>query len=157
MRVVNRPSPWLQAATVLAAFLLGPLCASQLSALVAPGSVLVEIASFFAFTLVFIGGMVLWMGLGVGSVVLRGLWDLVRRRQLGRLKSEPTESLVPPGYRSFAVLGLVNGLGVGLVAGVTTPLGVGVAALVWGLTGLIYGLLLWGAAHHGYLPFPEPE
>ncbi|NNF29093.1 MAG: hypothetical protein HKO53_17530 [Gemmatimonadetes bacterium] len=157
MRVVKRRSPWLRAGTVLGAFFLGPLGASRLSAALAPDAVLVEIVSFFGFVLVFVVGTVLWMGLGVASVVLRGLWELLRRRKLRRVVSEPSESLVPPGYRSYAVLGVIAGATVGLLAGVLTPLRMSSAVLVWGPVGLGYGLLLWGAAHYGYLPFPDPE
>jgi len=136
---------------------LGPLSASRLSAELAAGSAFAEIVSFLGFALVFFVGTVLWMGLGVASVVLRGLWELARHRRLRREGPEPSQISIPPGYRSYPVVGVVFGIAVGFVVGVVTPLRISVAVPVWSLSGLAYGLLLWGAAHHGYLPFPEPD
>jgi len=31
------------------------------------------------------------------------------------------------------------------------------AVTAWTVVGALYGLLLWAAAHHGYLPFFEPQ
>lgn len=157
MRVVKRRSPWIQAATVLGGFVLGPFCASRMSALLAPGSFVVDIAAFLGFAMIFMGGTFLWMGLGVATVVLRGLRQLAGGQRTRVVVSEDTESMVPPGYRSYWVLGAALGTAVGLLAGILSPLSIPVAVLAWGLSGLAYGALLWAAAHHGYLPFPEPE
>lgn len=67
------------------------------------------------------------------------------------------DRVVPPGYRAFPVLGGLLGAIVGLTAGILTGLSVADAVGIWVGTGLAYGLALWLAAHHGYLPFPEPE
>ena len=157
MRVVKRRSPWLQVATVVGGFFVGPFCASRLSAALAPDSLLVEIAGFFGFALVFMVATFLWMGLGMATVLFRGLRELAKGGERQRIAPEASEVLVPPGYRSYWVLGTVVGCSVGFLAGLMTPLGVSTAVVVWGLAGLLYGLALWAAAHHGYLPFPEPE
>jgi hypothetical protein len=64
---------------------------------------------------------------------------------------------VPPGYRIYVVLGVLLGLGVGLLAGLATDLVIVAALGAWGGLGLGYGAVLYAAAHHGYLPCPEPE
>lgn len=44
-----------------------------------------------------------------------------------------------------------------MLAGAASDLSLIAAAAIWSSAGLVYGLLLSTAAHHGYLPFPEPE
>ncbi|MDH3427690.1 MAG: hypothetical protein OEM23_04570 [Gemmatimonadota bacterium] len=157
MRVVRRRSPWLQAATVLGGFFVGPYCAFLLSSVLVPDSELVQGVSVFSFFLVFVGGSMLWMGLGVATVVLGASWSLVRGRGLPRAPSGPSSSLVPPGYKAYVILGPLIGAAVGLLAGVASEMRLLAAVGLWGLLGLAYGLALWAAAHNGYLPFPEPE
>jgi hypothetical protein len=157
MRVVPRRSPWLQLSTVLAAFLLGPLGGLRLAMALAPEADVVQTLSVFAMAAVFMGGTLLWMGLGIAVVVGKALWSLIRRRRPGPAGLTATDEPVPPGYRAYPVLGLVIGGTMGLIAGVLTPLAVTTAIVAWLGLGVAYGAALWAAAHHGWLPFPEPE
>ena len=157
MRVVRRPSPWLQLVTVLGAFLLGPLAGLRLATALAPGADVVQTLSVLAMAAVFVGGSLLWMGLGIAVVVVRGLWSLVRGRRPGPASSTASDELVPPGYRAYPILGVLIGGTMGLIAGVATPLSVPAAVGAWLGLGIAYGAALWAAAHHGWLPFPEPE
>ncbi len=127
MRTVREPSPWLQVTT------------------------------FFGFAAVFVGGTLLWMGLGVATVLTKAVWSLLRGRRPGPRATEAGETVVPPGYRAFVALGVLVGLGVGSICGLVAEVGVLAATGAWTLLGTIYGAGLWAAAHHGYLPFPEPE
>lgn len=157
MRVVPERSPWSQLVAVFGGLLLGPYAGLQLSRVLAPGSGLVETASIVAFALVFVGGTLLWAGIGVVTVVAGGLWRLLRGRRPGPESLTSADRIVPPGYRSYVVLGAGAGIAVGLLAGLATALTVPVAVGAWTAGGLAYGFLLWAAAHHGYLPFLEPE
>jgi hypothetical protein len=157
MRVVPERSPWAQLATVLACFFVGPFAGLRLGLRLAPESDLAQTVGVFALASVFVGGMVVWMGLGVVVVVGSGLLNLIRGRRPGPATLRATERLVPPGYRSFVILGVSLGAASGLLAGLVTPLGVGAAVLAWSALGTAYGVLLWAAAHYGWLPFPEPE
>ena len=100
MRVVPERSPWLQIVTVFGGLLVGPFAGLQLSRALVPTSGLVETASIFGFALVFVGGTLLWMGIGVAVVVVRALWSLLRGPAPGPDSIEPTDRIVPPGYRS---------------------------------------------------------
>jgi hypothetical protein len=157
VRTVPERSLWLQIITVLGGFLLGPYGAHRLSLALSPDSVIVQTVGFFGLALVFFGGTVLWMGVGIATVVVRGLWSLVRGRLPGPVSADPADRLVPPGYASYAWLGAVLGSIVGVVAAVATDLGALMALGVWTGLGIGYGLVLSAAAHFGYLPFPEPE
>ena len=161
IRAVPERAPLLQIGTVFGAFLLGPLAGLRLAMLLTPESELVQSLSVFAFAGVLVAGMVLWMGFGIVSVVLSALGRIVPGRVPGRAPgpSSPTaaDRIVPPGYRSFVVLGPVLVGPVGVLAGVVSDLSVVAGGLAWGLAGLAYGWALWWAAHGGYLPFPEPE
>jgi len=156
VRVVPVRSAWLQLAVVFGGFLLGPYAALRLGILLAPGSDLVQTVAVFGFALVFVGGTLMWAGLGLAVVVLRALMSLLG----GRRPSWPagkTERAVPPGYGAYVVLGAVFGLLVGFVAGLATERTLLAGVVVWSLAGTGYGLALWLAAHHGYLPFLEPD
>ena len=157
MRRVPRRSGWLQMLVVLGGFLSGPLCAISLSAALTPESTLVQALAPFGFAAVFAGGTVLWTGLGVATVVVRGIWNLLRGRRPTPSSDAHAELLVPPGYRAFPVLGAIMGLGIGVLAGFATDVGVAAGVAAWLGLGLVYGLALWVAAHHGYFPFPELE
>ena len=157
MRVVPQRSMWVQVAVWFGSFLLGPLTALRLSTATAPDSDLVQIAAVLGFALVFAGGLLLWMGLGVAMVVLRAVRNLVRGKLPGSDIVDPSGTMVPGGYRSFIVLGASVGLLLGLFSSLLTSLSAAAAVGVWLLAGSTYGTLLWLAAHHGFLPFPEPE
>lgn len=156
MRVVPERSPWAQIVTVLILMCVGPVLGLALAVYLAPDSDVVQVLSPMAFGVTFVGGLLLWMGLGIVAVVGRFLILVAR----GRLRAEApsrTERLVPPGYRVFPILGGVLGAGMGLLAGLLTTLTVVVAVGAWAATGVAYGWVLRRAAHEGYLPFPEPE
>lgn len=157
MRVVPERSPWLQIVTVFGGFLLGPYTGLRIGLALTPESDLVQTMSVFGMALIFVGGLLLWMGLGIVTVVVSFLWRVVRGRRPGPAKLDAADRLVPPGYRAFVIVGVVMGALVGLLAAVATDLTLAPALSVWTLAGLAYGLVLWTAAHHGYLPFPEPE
>lgn len=157
MRLVPERPASLQILTVFGGLLLGPWAALRTGLYLAPESDLVHTASVLGFALVFVGGTLFWAGLGIATVVLGGLWNLVRGRRPGPASLGTSDRIVPPGYRAYPVLGCGAGLLVGLLAGAVTDLPIRTAAAVWALLGLVYGGLLWAAAHHGYLPFPEPE
>jgi len=157
MRIVPERRPWIQLLTVVLAFTFGPLLGLRLGMALTPASDLVQAVGVFAFLLIFVAGTLFWSGLGIVVVIGGGLLKLLRGRRPGVEGLEATDRVVPPGYRVFPILGGVLGGGVGVLAGLVSGWGVGAAACVWGAAGLAYGLGLWWAAHHGYLPFPEPE
>lgn len=153
MRVVPERSPWLQIASVFGGFFLGPFSALRLANSFVPDSDLVQTAGVFAFVLVFVGGTLLWMGLGFATLVLQ----VIRGNPRGAGSPGASDRVVPPGYRSYVLLGILAGVSVGLLAGLVTHLSVASATGLWGLLGAAYGVALWAAAHHGYLPFSEPD
>lgn len=157
MRTVPERPLLVHVVVVFGGFLAGPYFALRLGAWLTPDSDLVQTVAVFAFALVFAGGTTLWMGLGVATVVARGLWALLRGRRPGPEGLRADRQLVPTGYRAYAVLGVVGGLLVGLLAGLATELSVALGVAAWGGLGLAYGTALSLAAHHGWLPFPEPE
>ena len=157
MRTVPERSFWLQVVAVLGGFLLGPYSAHRLALASSPDSVLVQTVGFFALALVFAGGTVLWMGVGILTVVVRALGSLVRGHLPGPASPDASARMVPPGYASYAVLGAVLGSVVGLVAALSTEVSLLGGLATWAGLGTAYGLLLSAAAHFGYLPFPEPE
>ena len=156
MRVVPERASWLQVVAVLGGFFMGPFVALRVAARLAPGSELVQTVGVLAFALVFAGGAVLWLGLGLAAVIVRFLASLVRGGAPAPEARGARDRLVPPGYAVFVVLGVAAGFSVGVLAGVATELSIPLAAIVWTLLGLGYGGLLWLAAHHGFLPF-DPE
>jgi hypothetical protein len=156
MRIVPPRSAWLQLTAVFGGFLVGPYGALRLSATLAPGSELVQTVAVFAFVLIFVGGTLIWTGLGIAAVLVRTVPGLLR----GRLPAWPageSQRAVPPGYGAYIVLGAAFGLLVGAVSGLATDLTVTATITIWTLMGTGYGLALWLAARHGYLPFLEPE
>jgi hypothetical protein len=157
VRVVTKRSPWLQIVTVFAAFLLGPLAGLRLGMALVPEADVVQTLSVFAMAAVFVGGTLLWMGLGIAVVVAKALWSLVRLRRPGPAGLTAADEPIPPGYRAYPVLGVTIGGTMGLIAGVATPLPVATAVGAWLALGVAYGGALWAAAHHGWLPFPDPE
>jgi len=143
--------------TVFGGFLVGPYVALQLGLFLTPGSDLIHTVAVLAFAMIFVGGVLLWMGIGIVVAVASFLWKLVRGVSPRSGAPGPNEQIAPPGYRSFVILGILLGGAVGFLAGLVTDLSIFTAGAAWGLAGLGYGALLWAAAHHGYLPFLEPE
>lgn len=156
MRVVPERAPWRQIVTVFGCFLVGPWAGLETALRLAPDSDLLQTVTVVSLMAVFVGGAVIWCGLGIAVVVVTGVWRLVRGRGLGPEELRPSDTVVPPGYRVFPLLGCLAGVTVGLLAGALTDLSLVQGVSAWTL-GFLYGLLLWTAAHHGYLPFPEPE
>ncbi|MCA9503140.1 MAG: hypothetical protein KC616_08650 [Myxococcales bacterium] len=154
MRFVPHRSAPSQLLAVFGSFAAGPIVGIRLADALAPDSTVAQLAAALGFCLTFVGGLLLWFGLGLFGIV-RTMW----RRRGGRVQRADGVKgvLVPPGYRSFVVLGLLlpptTGLLVGLLS--TSPLLLCMA--IFTMAGLLYGICLRALAHHGYLPFPEPE
>lgn len=160
MRIVPERPAALQIGAVFGLFVLGPWAALQASRILAPESEIVHTASALAFVLVFVVGTLSWAGIGALALVPGALRNHLRRGTATPPASAPsgaTGTVVPPGYRAYVVLGCANGFMVGVLAGIVTDLTIPRATLAWMLVGASYGLLLWAAAHHGYLPFRDPE
>ena len=157
MRLVPQRSPLLQIVAVFGGFFVGPWVALQTGLYLVPESGLVHSVGVLAFALVFVGGTLLWTGIGIASVLVEGLWRLVRGRRPGHASPQRSDRVVPPGSRAFIFLGCGAGAAVGLLAGAVTELTLVDALGTWTTLGTLYGLLLWASAHHGYLPFFEPE
>lgn len=157
MRTVPPRPPLLRLATACGALVAGPLMGVQLGRGIAPGSEVAEVVGVLAFAIPFLGGLLLWLGTGVLAVALSALRSLLRGRPPGPPGLRPGDLLVPPGYRWFPVLAGVSSAAGGLLVAAASSATL-LAALVGYLgLGLAYGLALQTLAHHGYLPFPEPE
>lgn len=157
MRTVPQRFFGVQVLVLFGGFLAGPLLGICLGGWAAPESEVVQTVGFFAFGLVFFLGTVSWMGLGVVTVVVSGLWRLLRGKRPGPEGLSASDQLVPAGYGAYAALGVVGGLLCGLVAGLLTEAGLLGAVGLWTGAGAAYGVALSLAAHHGWLPFPEPD
>lgn len=156
MRSVPERPVLLSFCVFMGAFVFGPFLGIQLGGHFAPDSELAQVASVFAFPLAFFAGLLFWMGLGVFTVVLGALRNLLRGRLPKAEGLEPSRALVPPGYGSFVVFSLLSTAAAGLLAGAFSDASVAVTLPAYAAAGAVYGLSLWLLAHHGYLPFPEP-
>lgn len=157
MRVVPERHFALQLVAVFGGFLIGPYVALRAAVALAPESGLVHGVSVMGFALIFMGGVLTWLGVGVFVVAVAFFASLLRGRRPGPAPGlAADERYVPPGDGAFVVVGVAVGLAVGLLAGLATDLSLPFATAVWAGLGLAYGLLLRTAAHHGYLPF-DPE
>lgn len=141
---------------LVGSFAAGPLLGLQLGATCAPDSDLGQVASVFAFPLAFFAGLLFWLGLGVLTVIVGALGNLLRGRIPSAASLDASEALVPPGYASFVVFSVVLAATAGIIVGLLSSIAVVSALAVYAICGAAYGLLLWLLAHHGYLPFPEP-
>lgn len=157
MPSVPARSPALVVATVFASFAGGPALGMVVAQGVAPGSELAQGVSPLAFVLTFVGGMLLWFGVGAVTWVGGAIRRLFRGRRPGDRSPSSDRVIVPPGYGAFLPLALGFGLLAGVVAGLVPQassfwlaLGAHLAA------GAVYGGALRALARHGYLPFPEP-
>ncbi len=158
MHSVLTRNPLLVLACLLVSFASAPALGMAVAHWAAPGSEIAQFVSPLAMILAFIGGMTLWFGIGVVTVVGGALGRLVRGRAQWRQKSSGGAAFIPPGHGAFLPLGL----GLGLLAGVIVGL-LPQSRSFWAscaahlVTGVAYGGLLQALARHGYLPFPEPE
>jgi hypothetical protein len=145
-------------ASVFASFAAGPALGVAVAHWTAPGSELAQVVSPLAFSGAFIGGLILWFGIGVVSVVGDALYRLVRGRWRWHRGSPSATQFVPPGCGAFLPLALGFGLLAGVVAGLAHP-----STSFWGscgahlAAGAAYGSWLRALALRGYLPFPEPS
>ena len=157
MRTVPERPAIVTFLVLFACFLGSPFLGFFLGQRFAPGSDVAQLASIFAFPLSFFGGLVLWLGLGVLAVVWKGLRSLFRGRAPRAARVGKSEVLVPPGYGSFVFLSLLFCGLAGLMVGLLSSTSVLEALAVYCAAGAFYGFALRLLAHHGYLPFPEPE
>jgi hypothetical protein len=157
MRTVPQRSGWIQLPVVLVLMLGGPYGGLRLATTLTPASDVVQTLSPLAFGVILVGGLFLWMGLGIIAVVGSFFLRLLRGRSPREGAPGSGEVLVPPGSRAFVVLGVLVGGATGCVAGLLGDLGFLAALAAWTGAGTLYGAILWGTARSGYLPFPEPE
>lgn len=144
-------------AASIACLVGGPLLGTLVARVAAPGSDTAQWLSPLALALAFVAGLLLWFGVGVVSVVGGAVWRLLT----GRFRAsapDPSRELVPPGYGAFLPLSVGSGVLAGLVAAWTCDASPGwIVAASHIAAGAAYGLSVRALAHHGYLPFPEPE
>jgi hypothetical protein len=151
-------SPALILMSAFASFAGGPALGCFVADWAAPGSELAQLVSPLAFTLAFVGGLMLWLGIGVLSVVSGALYRLVRGHRHWRLRSPSATAFVPPGYGLFLPLALGFGLAAGVVAGlVPQAISFWLSCAAHLIAGAAYGGALRALARHGYLPFTEPS
>jgi hypothetical protein len=137
--------------------LAGPLLGLGIGERVAPDSDFAQSVGMLAFPLAFFGGLLLWMGIGIVRVVWAALRNLSRGGRPAAVRLERGQALVPPGYGAFVALSLLLPGAAGLLAGLASEAAVLTAVPAYTIAGGAYGATLWWLAHHGYLPFPEPE
>jgi hypothetical protein len=110
-----------------------------------------------AFVLAFVGGLLLWFGIGLVAVVGNALYRVLRGSWHWRRRSASATQFVPPGYGAFLPLGLGFGFLAGVIAGlVPQSPSFWLACSAHVTAGAVYGGALRALARHGYLPFPEP-
>ncbi len=153
MRTVPRRPASLQLLAVFGGFLVGPAAALALAATLTPGSAVVATVAVPAFALIFAGGSVVWLGLGIVGAVLDLVRHAVLRAPRGSEGHARSGQVVPPGYSAFLVGGVLMGGATGVLAFLVTPLTFVSASLAWTALGGGYGALLWAAARQGFLPF----
>jgi len=157
VRTVPDRSTAVQILTILTSFLAGPLAAYSLAPRLSPGSGFIQAIAPFSLASVLFFGILLWVGLGVITVLTGGLLRKAKGKGPAGQTVAPEHRLVPPGYRSFIVLGGLVGGTMGTIGAVLTTGSFATAFFGWLGLGLAYGTVLWSAAHHGYLPFPDDD
>jgi len=141
----------------MASFAGGPALGVFVAHWAAPGSELAQLVSPLAFALAFVGGLMVWFGIGVVAVVASTLYQLLRGRWHSRRPPLAATEIVPPGYGAFLPLALGFGLVAGVVAGlVPQSTSLWLSCVEHLAAGAAYGGVLRALARHGYLPFPEP-
>jgi hypothetical protein len=143
--------------TLIGSFVAGPFIGLRLGLYLAPDSELAQVASTFAFPLAFCAGLVFWLGLGVASVILGALPNLLRGKRPPAAHLDASQALVPPGYGSFVVFSVLGAGAAGVCVGLLSQASLPTALACYGAAGTLYGVALRTLAHHGYLPFPEPS
>ncbi len=142
-------------ATLIGAFVVGPLLGLGLGEWLAPDTTLAQLVSIWIFPLIFFAGHLWWLGSGVASVIVGAVVGLIRgRRRPGPPPAGTTP--VPSGYGAFRILGALLGATAGALVSVSSDVGLGLAVLLHGAFGLAYGIVLSRLASLGFLPFPEP-
>lgn len=157
MRTVPERPALLTFGVLIAAMMAGPFLGLQIGERVAPDSDFAQSVGMLAFPLTFFGGLFLWMGIGIVRVVWAALRNLARGGPPRAVRLERGQALVPPGYGAFVALSLLLPGGAGLLAGLASDAAVLTTVPTYAMAGGAYGAALWWLAHHGYLPFPEPE
>lgn len=157
MRTVPERSNAVRILSVLVAFIAGPLSAYHMAPLLSPDSGFVHAIAPLVFALIMFFGILLWIGLGVIKVLMGGFRHKARRKETIDQPETSGRRLVPPGYKSFIVLGILIGTLLGIIGGVLSSASFSSALVGWIGLGLAYGMLLWLGAHHGYLPFPDDD
>jgi hypothetical protein len=126
-----------------------------LAAVLAPGSRVAEVVSFFALPVAFAASLQIWYGLALLSLVPRLLGRLRRSRPVSPRSPGPAEPGLPG---SLVFLPLSSGAGAlaGIVAGLASPTQPAwLVALVYWLVGTAHGVLGWRLARRGVLLPPE--
>jgi hypothetical protein len=157
MRVVPERSTGATFFVLIGAFVSGPVLGLQLGAHLFADSEIARVLSVMVFPLSFFLGLAFWMGFGIFRVVLAALRNLLRGGPPAAARLETTQTLVPPGYGAFVVIPLVLTTLAGMIASVVSATSAWSAVPACAGFGGAYGLTLWWLAHHGYLPFPEPQ
>lgn len=157
MRSVPARSVWLTVMVLMGSFIAGPLLGAALGERFAPDSVLAQFVSFFVFPIAFVAGVGFWLGLGVLAVVSGALFNLLRGRRPAIVELAASDTLVPPGYGAFVVFSVMASGSAGLLIGLLSEAALLSTVAAYTIWGAMYGVALWLLAHHGYLPFPEPE
>jgi len=156
MRSVPTRPPGVLLLVVITSFVTGPVIGLLLGQSFASSSELAQVLSVFVFPLAFAAGLCFWFGLGVLRVIVGGVWNLLRGR-VGMNALDRDAVLVPPGYGAFLPLSVLGAGFAGLVTAVATATPWTLAIPIYAASGATYGYTLRQLAHHGYLPFPEPE
>jgi hypothetical protein len=139
---------------LLSLFLGGAAAGIGLAGILAPGSWLAEIVSFFALPVAFAAGLQAWYGLALFSLIPR-LFRWVSGSS-SRPAGDQAERRRLPGSLVFLPLSSGAGALAGIVVGLVSPTHpIWVIVLVYWLVGTAHGLLAWRLARGGVLLPPE--
>ena len=138
-------------ASLLVLFVGGAALGNWLADVLAPGSWVAQVVSFFALPVAFAAGLQAWYGLAIIGMVFRLLrWSVTTGRAL------PRRSRGIPGGFVFVPISSTAGIIAGLIAGLASPTHSTLfVALVYWCVGTVHGLLAWLLARTGWLAPPE--